>query len=83
MKATFDLLTLLASLSLFNIKVMVTSAVNKLASRWQRVSTVAFTGTSALMIDDKALISLLGKAKDSPSGRLMSINAFCIQFFNK
>ena len=62
---------------------MATSAVNKLASLRQRALTVSFTGTSALMIADTVLISLLDKGKDLPSGRLMSINAFCIQFVDK
>ena len=62
---------------------MTTLAVNKLASQQQRVSTVVFTGTSTLMIADAVLISLLDKAKGLPSGRLMSINTFCIHFLNK
>ena len=51
---------------------MVASTVNKLTSRRQRALTIAFTGISTLLIADIVLISLLDKAKDSPSGGLMS-----------
>ena len=60
---------------------MAISAVNKLPFQRQRASTIAFTGTSALMIADTVLISLLDKAKDSPSSRLMSIIAFLYTIF--
>ena len=64
---------------------MVTLVVNKFTFRRQRPSTIAFIGTKTLIMADIILILLLEKEKekDSPSDRLMSINAFCTQLFNK